>query len=60
MFFIIFLKDVTAEMSIWENVVVTPLEKAYCKEDMEPYYGEQTNEVKNDEVESTTVTAIQE
>ena len=50
-------KDVTAEMSIWENVVVTPLEKAYCKEDMEPYYGDQTNnENKNDVL--TTATAV--
>jgi hypothetical protein len=29
-------------MSIWENsVVVTPLEKAYIKEEMEPYYGQE-------------------
>jgi hypothetical protein len=46
-------------MSIWENVVVTPLEKAYCKEDMEPYYGDQTNnevkdEIKTDELPVTT------
>uniref|UniRef100_A0A914LZF8 DZF domain-containing protein n=1 Tax=Meloidogyne incognita TaxID=6306 RepID=A0A914LZF8_MELIC len=51
------LSNVTAEMSIWENVVVTPLEKAYCKEDMEPYYGDQTNnENKNDVL--TTATAV--
>jgi len=44
-------------MSIWENVVVTPLEKAYCKEDMEPYYGDQTNnENKNDVL--TTAAAV--
>jgi len=30
---------VATEMSVWENVVVTPLEKAYSEEDMKPYYG---------------------
>ncbi|KAL3090724.1 hypothetical protein niasHT_022052 [Heterodera trifolii] len=32
---------VSTEMSIWENVVITPLEKAYSEVDMQPYYGEE-------------------
>jgi hypothetical protein len=35
-------------MSIWENVVVTQLEKAYSKEDMEPYYGKEPADTDND------------
>jgi hypothetical protein len=39
----------TTEMSIWENnVMVTPLERAYTKEDMEPYYGKPI-EIEDDE-----------
>lgn len=32
---------VSTEMSIWENVVITPLEKAYSETDMQPYYGDE-------------------
>lgn len=38
----------TTGMSIWENVVVTQLEKAYSKEDMEPYYGKEPADTDND------------
>ena len=31
--------NVANELSVWNNVVVTPLEKAYSAADMEPYYG---------------------
>ncbi|KAI1717051.1 DZF domain-containing protein [Ditylenchus destructor] len=32
--------NVASELTVWNNVVVTPLEKAYSAEEMEPYYGD--------------------
>uniref|UniRef100_A0A914D2P7 DZF domain-containing protein n=1 Tax=Acrobeloides nanus TaxID=290746 RepID=A0A914D2P7_9BILA len=34
---------ITTEMSIWGDVVVTPLEKAYSEADMEPFYRDDQN-----------------
>lgn len=34
------VSNVASELSVWNNVVVTPLEKAYSAEDMDPYYGD--------------------
>uniref|UniRef100_A0A914IC70 DZF domain-containing protein n=1 Tax=Globodera rostochiensis TaxID=31243 RepID=A0A914IC70_GLORO len=38
--------SVSTEMSIWENVMITPLEKAYSEVDMQPYYGEEPQQQK--------------
>lgn len=35
--------NVTGDLTVWNNVVVTPLEKAYTAGDMEPYYAEEEN-----------------
>lgn len=34
--------NVANELSVWNDVVVTPLEKAYSPSDMEPFYGLET------------------
>uniref|UniRef100_A0A915DXX9 DZF domain-containing protein n=1 Tax=Ditylenchus dipsaci TaxID=166011 RepID=A0A915DXX9_9BILA len=39
--------NVASELTVWNNVVVTPLEKAYSAADMEPYYGEQAMDTTN-------------
>lgn len=36
--FYLAISAITTEMSIWGEVVVTPLEKAYNEADMEPFY----------------------
>lgn len=38
-FMILAVTDVTKDFSMWNNVLVTPLEKVYSAADMEPCYG---------------------